>query len=168
MKKQHISANMNYNDITDERLIEVNNRGLAAAGIIAIFYCIGMIIYKGVAKEELAVNELILLLVMVGATYFVELKNHVYDIPKAFGHQLNTAETRSARLSRIKYYLLDSLVFATVLGVLSLLDEKLSIVDSLIEFGGSFVVSFVIDFIWREFMVKRYNKYMKSLEDDFE
>lgn len=151
--------------VTDERLANVNNKGLAAAGVIAIIYCIGMIIYKGMTDQNL-LPELILLLLMGVAVYFVELKNHVYDVPKALGRELNTDKTRSARLQRIAYYLADSLIFALAMEVISFLDEKPSFIDMAKDFGAFFIVAFILHFIWSELMVIRYNKYIGSLESE--
>ena len=48
----------------DERESDVTKEGLAAAGGIAIVYCVARIIYLGLAKSKLAVAELVLLFLM--------------------------------------------------------------------------------------------------------
>ena len=156
----------------DERVSAVNDKGLAACGVIAIFYSIGRIVYVGF-KGSLALPELILLLVMVAAMTMVERQNHVYNCPKTIigGKPLDTGMTKKARKSRMLYYLGDSVVFAVIMSVITFFGDKNSrnIVSMAVEFGVCLVICFLLDYFLEERKVRKYNEYMNSLcgeEDD--
>ena len=60
VKQQKLADKITQAYPVDERVSAVNDKGLAACGIIAIFYVIGRIIYVGI-KGGLALPELVLL-----------------------------------------------------------------------------------------------------------
>ena len=155
----------------DERVSAVNNKGLAACGVIAILYCIGRIIYVGFAKDNLALPEFVLLIVMVVAITFVERRNHVYNFPKTMsGREINTEPTKKGKKKRILYYFEDSAVFAAAMTAATYIFEKDSREFSTLaaEFATCIIILFLLDFILTENQVKGYNKYLKSLDEDDE
>ena len=152
----------------DEREQAVNDKGLAACGVVAIFYVIVRIIYVGI-KGGLALPELVLLFLMVLAMTVVKRKNNVYELPKStlLGLPLDTSSTRKARITRILNYLGDSVIFGVVMGAFEFfLGHERNISDLVTGFIIAVVISFIIDIIYGEIKVKKYNAYMKTLDDE--
>lgn len=109
---------------TDERTAQVNEQGLAACGVAAIFYVTIRIIYVGF-HGELAVPELVLLFVMVAMMSLVKRKNHLHELPVLFGKRLDPSP--EAFPKRLLLYVLSALrlsvawtlmdVFANITGL---------------------------------------------------
>lgn len=109
---------------TDERTAQVNEKGLAACGVAAIFYVTIRIIYVGF-HGELAVPELVLLFVMVAMMSLVKRKNHLHELPVLFGKRLDPSP--EAFPKRLLLYVLSALrlsvawtlmdVFANITGL---------------------------------------------------
>ena len=169
VKQQKLADKITQAYPVDERVSAVNDKGLAACGIIAIFYVIGRIIYVGI-KGDLALPELILLFVMVAAITFVNGKNHVYNIPTTIlsRRPLDTEPTKKAKKKRLLYYLGDSAIFATAMSAFTFIFEKDSrhFTEIITEFVICFIISYVFDYFLEERKVKKYNEYMKTLDDE--
>lgn len=156
----------------DERESDVTKEGLAAAGGIAIVYCVARIIYLGLAKSKLAVAELVLLFLMVIVVTVIEHKNKVYTVPTYFGRRLNTGTDKKAKMSRILMYLGDACAFAATYTACDIIFEfsnrltKSVVLDAAIDFGIMLVIAFAFDFILGESKVKKYNAYLKQLEEE--
>lgn len=109
---------------TDERTAQVNEKGLAACGVAAIFYVTFRIIYVGF-HGELAVPELVLLFIMAAMMSLVKKKNHLHELPVLFGKRLDPAP--EAFPKRLLLYVLSALrlsvtwtlldVFANITGL---------------------------------------------------
>ena len=91
---------------TDERTAQVNEKGLAACGVAAIFYVTFRIIYVGF-HGELAVPELVLLFIMAAMMSLVKKKNHLHELPVLFGKRLDPAP--EAFPKRLLLYVLSAL-----------------------------------------------------------
>lgn len=156
----------------DERESDVTKEGLAAGGAIAIVYCVVRIIYLGLAKSRLAIAELILLFLIVIVITVIEHQNKMYTIPTYFGRKLNTSTDKKAKMSRILMYLGDACAFAatyTACDIIFDFTNKLTksvVLDAAIDFGITLVIAFALDYILGEHKVKKYNAYLKQLEEE--
>lgn len=90
----------------DERTAQVNEKGLAACGVAAIFYVTFRIIYVGF-RGGLAVPELVLLFVMAAMMSLVKKKNNLQELPVLFGRRLDPAP--EAFPKRLLLYVLSAL-----------------------------------------------------------
>lgn len=168
--RQQVTEKITDEYQTDERLSRINEKTLAWCGICAIFYVVIRIIYVGF-KGKLAVEELALLGVMSLCIVFSECANRVCTVPTVLGMRLNTEKTKKARLQRMLLYAADSAALAVFISILTLVFDvkELSInaiKGCLGELLVSFVVFFIITYIWTELKVRRYNKHIKVMEED--
>lgn len=155
---------------TDERISRVNETGLAACGVVAIIYVVARIIYIGF-KGEIALAELVLLALMGIALGITNSKNKVYTIPTFFGKQLDISQNSHGLINRMKWYLAEAAFFATTWSALDIFLEvteftKSVVMDTVINFGITLIVVFVLDLIIYEPKVKKYNNYLSQLEED--
>ena len=167
-KQQKLADKITQAYPTDEREQAVNDKSLAACGVIAIFYVIVRIIYVGI-KGGLALPELVLLFLMVFAMTVVKRKNNFYEPPKSMflALSLDTSSTRKAKTTRILNYLGDSVIFGVVMVAFEFfLDHERDISNLVTGFIIAVVISFIIDIIYGEIKVKKYNAYMKTLDDE--
>ena len=149
----------------DERISQVSEKRLAVCGAIAMMYAAVRIIYVGF-RGELAVPELVLLFLMVGAMALIDRKNDVYELPRFFGRPLDPKP--SARGKRCGVYLLAA---AGLAGSWAAADYFCNVfhwgtpeTGILADFAVCTVIFFLIDFVWGEHKVKQYNKYQAKLE----
>ena len=167
-KQQKLADKITQAYPTDEREQAVNDKSLAACGVVAIFYVIVRIIYVGI-KGGLALPELVLLFLMVFAMTVVKRKNNFYEPPKSMflALSLDTSSTRKAKTTRILNYLGDSVIFGVVMVAFEFfLDHERDISNLVTGFIIAVVISFIIDIIYGEIKVKKYNAYMKTLDDE--
>lgn len=151
----------------DERTSMVSEKGLAACGVIAIFYVMIRIVYVGF-KGGLAVPELVLLFVMLFAINIVNHQNKVYPIPTIFGKSLDPSP--EAKGKRIALYALNALPLALSWALLDMFlftditEQSNSISQFIIDFSAMFVVAFIVDTILNENSIRKYNNYSAQLE----
>lgn len=151
----------------DERTSMVSEKGLAACGVIAIFYVFIRITYVGF-HGDLAVPELVLLFVMLFAINRVNHQNKVYPIPTIFGKSLDPSP--GAKGKRIALYALNALPLALSWALLDMflftdiMERSNGISQFIIDFTGMFIVAFIADTILNENSIKKYNKYYALLE----
>ena len=150
---------------TDERTSQVNEKRLAVAGVIAIFYVIVRIIYVGF-HDELALPELVLLFLMVFAMWGVDLQNNVHELPRFFNRTLDPAP--SARGKRFLIYLASSAFLAgtwTAADYLTgIVGWENKIIGFVIDFGIMLAVCFLLTAFSGERKVKAYNRYQAQLD----
>lgn len=109
---------------------------------------------------------------MVIVTTVIEHKNKVYTVPTYFGRRLNTGTDKKAKMSRILMYLGDACAFAATYTACDIIFEfsnrltKSVVLDAAIDFGIMLVIAFAFDFILGESKVKKYNAYLKQLEEE--
>lgn len=141
--RENLAARLrNQSAPTDERTAAVNEKGLAAAGAIAILYVVARLIWCGF-HGELAVPELVLLFVMVLVMSAVKKQNGVYDMPRMFGVELDPAHVSLKK--RMLYYAAESVIYA---GSYTLVDFLLGITSWNRSIGGV-IADFAIGFaVW--------------------
>lgn len=154
---------------TDERITQASNNSLAVMGVVGILAVIISLVYR-IVTDQNPVPELLTVGAMFIAMTISSRRNHVYDIPKSFfGKELDTSMTKEGKRKRMKHYLADSLVFVVVFTLISFVAEsKFVMPDALISAAIGFAVCLVMDLLLEEGQVKRYNKYLDSLESDDE
>lgn len=154
-------------DGVDERVKQANDSALAAVGIVSIFCVLISLLYR-LYTDQNPLPDLISVVVMMITYTVVNSKNHIYDIPRSFtGKTLDTGTDKKCRKSRIKFYALDSLVFAAMFTVIDLVvDTKFSVSSAVLDVVIGFAVSMVIDYLLHEHTIKKYNKYIDTLEND--
>lgn len=149
----------------DEREKSVNTQALAAAGVAGILFTLGTFFYRAFTDQN-PLPDIITLCAMGLIYVIVSRKNHVYEMPKSFtGKTLDATLDKNGRVSRLKYYLLDSLTFAVAVSVIDLIlsDPKMKYLA--VNFVSLFIISLVLDYLWTEHTVKKYNEYLASLDD---
>ena len=151
----------------DERTSVVSRDGMAACGVISIFYVFITIIYVGF-NGGLALPELVLLFVMLFAINRVNYRNRVFPLPSIYGKAVDPAP--AAKGKRIGLYALNSLPLAvswalydTITNITGQSNVPLQIIT---DFSLMFIVAFIIDTILNEAKVKKYNNNLNMLEKE--
>lgn len=158
---------------TDERLARINEKALAGAGCVAIAYTIAMVLYHGI-REHTGTMLLFLgqLLLMVGVMALIRVKKRDETFYVSFGaKQLDAGKTPQAKRRRVLRYLRDALALPTVCGLMDLLFLEGSTLPRLLgEWGGLFVFCFLIDYVWHERLIHKYQRMeaARQAEDDEE
>lgn len=149
----------------DERTSLVSEKGLAACGIIAIFYVFARIVYVGF-HGGLALPELVLLFIMVFAIKRVNYKNKVFPLPTVMGKALDPAPSTKGK--RIALYALNALPLAVSWTVIDMLTDVTGqsggIKQLITDFLSMFIVAFIFDTIVNEIRIKKYNAHSAELD----
>lgn len=150
----------------DERTSMVSEKGLAACGVIAIFYVFIRIMYVGF-HGGLALPELVLLFIMVFAIKRVNHQNKVFPLPTVMGKALDPAP--NAKGKRIALYALKALPLAVSWTVIDMLTDVTGqsggLRQLMTDFISMFIVAFVFDTIINEISIKKYNAHSAELDD---
>lgn len=160
----------------DEREHKLVTESLAAAGAVAYFYGLIILIYKLIKTKNFSnvYVEFGLIIIMVVTMFLHRMITRNYDIPTTIsGKQLSTGSTREDKRVRLSYYLKDTLRFTIVWttfdylwkGTEGLLFKTMNshlgiILDGIL----TFVFIFALNYFWYDYNVKRYNAYCESLE----
>lgn len=171
MRKKH---NVLGNKILDERQEQaIGNSGVVIT-LITFFYLLIEITYKYVStKDILSCNWEIVLLIIMSAVFAVaNRKQKELNLPKSIlGRPLPTEETKTAHKRRVISYFLEALCFAVGMTVFTVtfslmgVEEVYSILLLGLEFVGLFIVSFVLDYIWGEHLCKKYNQWLRTIDE---
>lgn len=164
----------------DEREHKLLTESVAAAGFIAYFYGIIVIIIKLVKTKDFSnvYVEFGLLMIMAITMFIHRTLTRNYDIPKTLsGKVLATGSTKEDKRSRLSYYIVDALKFSIFWtffdymwkGPEGLLFKNLnSYLGIFIDGILTFIFIFTLNYLWYEYNVKRYNAYCESLEKELE
>ena len=149
----------------DERTARANEKGLAACGAVAFLYIVARLIYVGF-HGELALPELVLLFIMFLVLGLVNRQNSVYELPRVLGKQLDPAP--AAKGKRFMFYALNALLYSGSFAVADLIVDinhlKPMAFQIATDFAIGFATWFIVDVLYYEHKVKRYNGYMAKLE----
>lgn len=171
---------MNTDSKRDEREHKLLTESLAAAGAIAYFYGIFVLIFKLIKTKDFSsvYVEFGLIMIMAITMFIHRTLTRNYDIPKTLsGKVLATGSTKEDKRARISYYTIDALKFSIFWtffnyirkGPKGLLFKSLnSYVGIFIDGALTFVVFLTLNYLWYENNVKRYNAYCQSLEDELD
>lgn len=168
--KKKIADKLTTEYDTDERLAGVSNQVFASFGIFSFFYFVGRLIYVGFAHRELALPELLMILLCFLLLWVSEKENNIYSFPTYLGKKLNTGTDKRAKKSRVLLYLGDSAAFALFLCVIGIISDGVPSgkewIDTAIVFAIELAVMFLFSYLTTEHKVKKYNAYQKQLEEE--
>lgn len=166
------------NNQVDERERMIFMEIMGVAGFIAYIYGIVFTLIKLITTREWksASVEIGLLLIMTFTIFIGRMIHRDFDIPKTITSKvLPTGKSREEKMARFTYYIKDALRFSIGWTLISYIwkgeagtlfsFEKIYLsylADALI----SFILFTILNYIWYEYNVKRYNKYMASLDQD--
>lgn len=174
MKNNKTSAS-NKKIIIDERQQKSVGNISTLIVILAIIYLLVEITYKYITtKDILTTSWEIVLLMLMSIVFSIGMKlNKEINLPTSFlGRTLPTDTSKESKQNRMKSYLLKAFAFSTALTLITLfftffivVEEKLSAIQYIGEFFGLFIVYIIFSYISGEYNIKKYNKYMKSLDN---
>lgn len=174
----------------DERQSQITQKSIVVGFLFLVLCLLLATVYK-IAKTGEAGWELF---AMIGASMVVLISRRIMgDVEQPLDYKnrpLPTGNTKPERMSRIKNYLVNSVVFGAVFGVMDILlllfsenevsEQKLTqvifpnlsegltlVVTAILAFAVMFTVSFVFEYLVGEFFkVKHYNKMIAELESE--
>lgn len=162
----------------DERQFQMLSEALAFAAIVGGFVNILIIIgkYTFLNDRKSVGYDITLLVIMALATLVYMWAKKEYDIPTTFtGKPLPTGFTREEKIARIKYYIMDAFKAAAIFFIFDIKIRKEILFPTVlgskylayvVDFLFSFIIFYLINYFWHEYNVKKYNTYIKSLEND--
>lgn len=162
----------------DERLRLLSTRSLAVAGGVAYFYALVSMIIKLVWYKSIqsVYTELGLLIIMFVVMLMHRLYNRNYDLPTTWtGKVLPTGKSTKDFKKRLLYYLIDATKFTIVFTLIRYLWRGsegflIKIQNLQLAFIVQFIITLIfttlINALWFEFNVKRYNDYCDSLDSN--
>lgn len=145
--------------------------------IIVVFTVIYLLIeatYKYITTQDILMATWeIILLVLIGSIFLLGIRsNKEMNLPTSFlGKSLPTEESKKARNIRLKSYLIESITSSAVITGISLfftfieVEEPLSVPEYSVGFIGFIAIYFIMSYIFGEYSIKKYNKYMANLDD---
>ncbi len=155
--------------IQDEREIQNNDKALAGAAVVSMLCDIILLIF-GFLKDNMIIAGIgTIQLIIMGITIaIIKNKKDSLELPKTIcGKTISTEMTAKGRLNRVGYSCLESLIFAVIFCVMDIIVGKnMNIPDIASQFVILFIVSFIIEFIYAEYISKKYNKLMAQYEAD--
>lgn len=173
MKNNQSNKNENYPMIDERQRRSIGDVSTIIV-IVTILYLLVEITYKYVTtKDILTTSWEIILLLLIGFIYLIGIRsNKEMNLPTSFlGKQLPTDQSNEAKVRRIKAYFIESLASSTAITGLTLfftfieVEVKLSVIEYISSFLGLMTVYFVLSYLWGEYNIKKYNQYMKSLDN---
>jgi len=172
----------------DERQFKIASRSWAITVLITYIYLLVEITYKYSTTKDISACtwEIVLLIVMTVVMWISQRKDEAVSLPRTIsGKEVSTELNSQGKHSRLKYYFIDSFVFSVSMIIISVIFYlfaniplgfyfKISEVSegfnlficTVIEFTILFLVSFMFNYIWIEYKVKKYNKAIQKLEDE--
>ncbi|RFB17254.1 hypothetical protein DZB84_09280 [Bacillus sp. HNG] len=174
----------------DERSQQQIAKGLAITLGIVYISLFSFAIWKYVSTKDISsiTWELVFIVMIPASIVWFARRDESLTIPKMIsGNLIDTGLSKKSQSKRKKYYFLDSLGFAMVVLILTIItnffiekewqhfplfpqmSEVSNIIVTLsIEFVISLVVFFTISYVWEEFNIRRYNRKLDELEDNHE
>lgn len=173
--KNNKSNSKNIFPMIDERQERTVGSVSSFIVIITFIYLITEITYKYIStKDILTASWEIVLILLIGTIYTIGMRlEKEINLPTNFlGKKLPIDNSKKSKKSRIKAYLLKSLAFSTAITAITLfftyfieVEERLGAIEYVGEFLGLIAVSFVLSYIFGEYNIKKYHKYMESLDN---
>lgn len=162
------------NSMLDEMQQKVVGDAGVICTVVTFVYLLVECVYKYIkTKDILSCSwELGLLLIISVIFYLFIGRIREMSVPKTvFGRTLPTDKSKESRVKRIKSYLLEALLFLVALSVITLVFSKMGVdivsgKEILIEGVGLFVIATIINFFFGEYSCNKYEKWIKSLDDE--
>ncbi|MEH7234686.1 hypothetical protein [Bacillus sp. JJ1562] len=171
----------------DERSQQHIAKGLGITLSILYISLFIFAIWKYVSTKDISsiTWELVIIVMIPASIAWFARRDESLTIPKTIsGDLIETGLDKKSRTNRKKYYFLDSLGFAFVVLILTIIttffiekdwqhlylfpqmSEAANIIVALsLEFFISLLVFYGISLVWEEFNIKRYNRKLDELED---
>ena len=164
----------------DERERSRRTTSIGMAGIIAMIYSIGVILFRFVATKTFESSYLFigLVVVMTISITIYHIINKEYDVPKTFtGKKLPLGDSKESTRARMAYYIKDAIRLAAIFLVFDIMNPDRMIFSTpsiigwrympyILEFLRRAIIFVIMDYAWGEFNIRKQRKFDKSLEDD--
>lgn len=163
----------------DEREKQLLIGALAISGAIAILHGIFVMFLKLFFEKSLesAYTEITLVATMSIIIIIYNFKKKEYDIPKSiFGRTLPASSSKEDKRARNKNYLLDASILSLIfLGIDISRNNPVILFSSIFEskilsYGANFIFHLVfflvLNYLWGEYNIRKYNSYYDSLQDE--
>lgn len=163
----------------DEREKSRRTTSIGMAGIIAMIYSIGVILFRFVETKTFESSYLFigLVVVMTVSITLYHIINKEYDVPKTiFGKRLSLGDSKKSKKTRIIYYIKDALILTTVFLVLDIMNpDRLTFsipsidwkyMSYITDYFARFILFLIMNYAWGEFNIKKQRKFNNSLEDE--
>lgn len=166
------------NNQVDEREQKVFLEIMAVTGMVAYAYGVVFLAMKLLTKKELkyAYVELGLVLVLTLTMLIGRILHKDFNIPEDIrGKKLSTASDKKSKKERIMFYIKDTAIFALMWTTFryfwkgedgTMFSFESIYLNYLLEGLVTFILFVVIKYFRHEASVKRYNKYLESLDQD--
>lgn len=174
-KEKDIKSKRSKKFILDERQKEHLALSFAGGAFSGYFYTLFVIIFKFIGDRNFRNSyfDIGLLIVMFMAICIYNIKKKEFDLPKTItGKILPTGNAFEEKKARYKHYIWDSLITTIIFIPIDFVDErKIFIVQSqilnfFILVFIRFIMFFLINLIFGEYNVKKYNEYYDKLFDE--
>lgn len=163
--------------ILDERQRKHISESLASGAFFGYFYTLFVIIFKFIRDKAFTNTylEIILILILHIVLNLHHRKEKEYSLPKTItGRILPMGSSSEEKKSRFKNYVLDSLIISIILIPIDIITKgKLLFISQaflsyIVSFFFRFVLFLIINYIWGEYNIKRYNNYYYDILDEEE
>lgn len=153
-------------------------RSVGMAGIIAMIYSFGVIIFRLIQtkKFESSYTFIGLIAVMIVIITIYHIINKEYDVPKTFfGKKLPLGDSKESKRARIVYYIKDALRSSTIFLVFDIMNpDRLAFsipsidwkyMPYILELLRRVILFLIMNYAWGEFNIKKQRKFNQSLDD---
>lgn len=168
--------------MTNNKKIIIDERQQKSIGVISNFvviftmiYLLIEITYKYITTKDIATSTWeIVLLILMSVVFSIGMKlNKEINLPTSLlGRILPSDHSKEAKQSRVKTYLLKSVAFGTALTAITIfftffieIEQQLETIEYVGEFFGLVIIYFVFSYIFGEYNIKKYNRYMENLDN---
>lgn len=169
---------MGGNKKRDERQHWLLTESLAVAAFVAYFYGLFLFVLKLIKTKDFnsVLVEFGLLMVMAVAMFLHRMFSRSYDIPTTIGGKvLPTGKSKEDKKKRLFHYIKNAFTYSVLATIFH--EAWRGNKGFLIQIGNSywgiiidgivkFIMFLIINYLWGEHNVNRYNKYCDSLEQD--
>lgn len=174
-KEKDIKSKRSKKFILDERQKEHLALSFAGGAFSGYFYTLFVIIFKFIGDRNFRNSyfDIGLLIVMFMAICIYNIKKKEFDLPKTItGKILPTGNAIEEIKVRCKHYILDSLNITIKFIPLDFIHEiriqilQSKILNFLLILLIRFTIFFLLNFIYGEYNVKKYNEYYENIFDE--
>ena len=167
---------MNKNGVFDEMQQKVVGDAGVVCTVVTFIYLLVECVYKYIKTKDIfsCTWELGLLILISVIFYLFVGRIMEMIVPKpVFGRALPTDKSKESKRKRMVSYVVEALVFSIALSVISFGFSKMGVdamgyTEILVEAVGLFVVAGLINFIAGEYSCNKYEKWIKSLDEEDE
>ena len=167
---------MNKDGMLDEMQQKVVGDAGVVCTVVTFIYLLVECVYKYIKTKDIfsCTWELGLLILISVIFYLFVGRIKEMNVPKTvFGRALPTDKSKESKRKRMVSYVVEALVFSIALSVISFGFSKMGVdamgyTEILIEAVGLFIVAGLINFVVGEYYCNKYEKWIKSLDEEDE